>query len=103
MKFIIIKEVKRSNGLWRFACGDVYNDTYLYEHWNTHTGVNTHKQEEKAPTYKHRAQWGDGKCDDTRAGGRSVLTIQPGAPPATHMHRPHDRGLTFKRGLALLN
>ena len=24
MKVIIVKEVKRSDGLWRFACGDVY-------------------------------------------------------------------------------
>ena len=25
----IVKEVKRSDGLWRFACGDVFNDMCL--------------------------------------------------------------------------
>ena len=58
-----------------------------------HTKTGTNKR--KTPTFKHRAQWGDGKCDDTRAAGRSVLTTQPGAR-ATHTGRPHDGGLTFK-------
>ena len=30
MKVIIVKEVKRSDGLWRFACGDVFNWDWLH-------------------------------------------------------------------------
>ena len=26
MKVKIVKEVKKSDGLWRFACGDVFNN-----------------------------------------------------------------------------
>ena len=32
MKVKIVKEVKRSDDLWRFACGDVYNDN-AYNVW----------------------------------------------------------------------
>ena len=35
MKVEIVKEVKRSDGLWRFACGDVF----VYFRWNVRVAV----------------------------------------------------------------
>ena len=47
MKVKIVKELKRSDGLWHFACGDVFRIVWVLADWRTIYAKNKNNEQKK--------------------------------------------------------